>query len=141
MTPAQRHGLIIAERSSPQSVRKTGTNVDLHNVSAYQCSILFNNMGSFNWESEFRKVENMDKTVTKGEKFNVSDDLQLSLLREFWENNYAHVFLTTEADSLPTDEKKLLDDYDLTGCHSSRRNDLSVHARINSSGHVRLLCE
>ena len=65
-----------------QSVRKTGTNVDLHNVSTYQCSILFNNMGSFNRKSEFRKVENMDKPVTKFEKFNVTEDPQLSLLRE-----------------------------------------------------------
>ena len=32
----------------PQSVRKTGTNVDLCNVSTYQSSILFDNMGSFN---------------------------------------------------------------------------------------------
>ena len=85
-------------------------------------------------ESEFRKVENM---VTKGEKFNVTDDLQLSLLREFWGNNYAHVFLTTEADSLPTDDKKLLDDSGFTGFHSNRSNGLSVHARID----VRLLCE
>ena len=106
-------------------MRKTGTNVDLHNVSPYQCSILFNNMGSFNWKNEFRKVENMDKTVTKGEKSNVTHDLQLSLPREFWRNNNAHVILTAEADSLPTDEKKLLDDYGLTGCHSSRSNDLS----------------
>ena len=52
-----------------------------------------------------------------------------------------HVILTSEADSLPTDEKKLLDDYGLTGCNSSRSNDLSVHARIHSSGHVRLSWE
>ena len=67
----------------PQSVRKTGPNVDLYNVSTYQCSILFKNMGSFNWKIEFRKVENMDKPVTKGEQFNFTYDRQLSPLREF----------------------------------------------------------
>ena len=29
----------------------------------------------------------------------------------------------------------------LVGCHSSRSNDLSVHARIDSTGYVRLLME
>ena len=51
------------------------------------------------------------------------------------------MILTAEADSLPTDAKELLNDYVLVGCHSSRSNDLSVHARINSSGFVRLLWE
>ena len=48
---------------------------------------------------------------------------------------------TVEASSLPTDEKELLDDYGLVGCHSSRSNDLSVHARIDFSGYVRLSWE
>ena len=39
----------------PQSVRKAGPDVNLCNVSTYQCSILFNNMGSFNRKSEFWK--------------------------------------------------------------------------------------
>ena len=64
----------------PQSVRKTGTHVELYNLPTYQCSILCNNMGSFNRKSEFRKPENLNKPVPKGEKFNVAD---LSLLREF----------------------------------------------------------
>ena len=51
------------------------------------------------------------------------------------------MILTAEADSLPTDEKELLDDYGLVGCHSSRSNDLSVHARIDSSGYIRLSWE
>ena len=50
-------------------------------------------------------------------------------------------FLTAEADSLPTDAMQLLEDYGLVGCHSSRSNDLSVHARIDSTGYVRLLWE
>ena len=34
----------------PQSVTKTSTNVELHNVSTYQCSVLFNNMVFFQSE-------------------------------------------------------------------------------------------
>ena len=51
------------------------------------------------------------------------------------------MILTAEADSLPTDAKELLHDNGLVGCHSSRSNDLSVHARIDSSGYIRLLGE
>ena len=123
----------------PQSVGKAGPDVDLYNVSTYQCRILLNNMCSFNRKSEFRRLENMHKPFTPQEKFNVTNDRQLSLLREFLGINYAHVNLTAEADSLPTDEKKLLDDYGLVGCHSSRSNDLSVNAKIDSSGYVCLL--
>ena len=94
--------------------------------------------GSFNQKSEFRKAENLKEPVTKGEKFNVA---QLSLLREFWRNNYAHVIWTVEAYSLPTDEKSLLDDCGLVRCHSSRSNGWSVHARIGSTGYVRLFWE
>ena len=65
----------------PQSVRKTSTNVELFNVPTYQCSILYNNMGSFNRKSKFRRPENLNKPITKFEKFNVAD---LSLLRKFW---------------------------------------------------------
>ena len=106
----------------PQSVRKASPNVDFHNVSTYRCSILFNNMGSFNKKSEFRKAENIDKPISSNEKFNVTNDPHLSLLPEFWENDHAHVILTAEADSLPTDAKELLNDYGLVGCHSSRSN-------------------
>ena len=55
--------------------------------------------------------------------------------------NQAHVILTAEAGSSPTDEKELIDNYGLVGCHSSRSNDLSDHARIDSSGYVRLSWE
>ena len=57
----------------PQSVRKTGTNVELNDVPTYQCSILFNNMGSFNRKSEFQRPENLNRPITKGEKFSVAD--------------------------------------------------------------------
>ena len=96
----------------PQSVRKTGTNVELYNVPTYQCSFLFNNTGSFNQKSEFRKPQNLKKPVAKGEKYNVAD---LSPLREFWGKKYAHVFLTAKADSLSTDAKQLLEDYGFGG--------------------------
>ena len=51
------------------------------------------------------------------------------------------MILTAEADSLSTDAKQLLEDYGLVGCHSRRGNYLSVHARIDSTGYVRLLWE
>ena len=94
-------------------------------------------MVSLNQKSEFRKAENMDKPVSPQEKFNVTSDPHLSLLREFLGNNYAHVILRAEADSLPTDEKELLDAYGLVGCHSSRSNGLSVHARMDTLQYLR----
>ena len=78
----------------------------------------------------------MSKPVTKGEIFNVAE---LSILREFWGNNCAHVILLAEADSLPTVREHLLDDYGLVGCPLIRSNDLSVHARTDSTRYVRLL--
>ena len=74
------------------------------------------------------------------EKFNVTNDPQLSLQRILG-NNHADVILTAEADSSPTDAMELLNDCGFVGCHSSRGNDLSVHARIDSSGYSRLLWE
>ena len=85
----------------PQSVKKTGTNVDTYNEPTNQCTDHFNNMGSFNRKSEFRKSENLNKPINKGEKFNFTNDPQLS----------------------------------------RRSKDLSVHARIDSTGYVRLLGE
>ena len=41
----------------PQSVKKASPDVDFYNVSTYQCSILFNNKGSFKRKSDFRKAE------------------------------------------------------------------------------------
>ena len=40
---------------------------------------------------------------------------------------------------MPTDTRQLLEDYGLVGCHSARSNDLSVYAKIDSTGCVRLL--
>ena len=83
----------------------------------------------------------MYKPVSPNEKFNVTNDPQLPRLREFWGNNYAHVILTAEADSIPADANKLHTDCGLVGCPPSSSNDLSVHARIKSLGYIRLLWE
>ena len=116
--------------SFPQSLRNTGTIVDIYNVPMYQCCIFFNNMCDFYWNSEFRKPAVLNKPSDK-EKNKIAD---VSLLKEFWWNNYAHLIWTAEADNLPTNEKQLLADYGLMGFDSSRSNDLSVHARIVSTG-------
>ena len=84
----------------------------------------------------------MRKIGTNVELFNVptyqcSNVADLSLLRQFLGNNCAHVILTGEADKLATDAKRLLEDYGLVG----RRNNLSVHARIDSTWYVRDLWE
>ena len=50
----------------PQSVKKTCTNVELFNVPTYQCSILFNNTGSFNRKSGFWRPENLKKPYCEG---------------------------------------------------------------------------
>ena len=61
--------------------------------------------------------------------------------------NCAHVIRTAETDSSPTDANQLLEDcelledYGLVEYHSNRDNDLSVHARIDSTGSVRLMWE
>ena len=51
------------------------------------------------------------------------------------------MILTAEADSLPADANKLLSDIGLVGFDSNKSNDLSVHARINSSGYIRFVWE
>ena len=60
----------------PQSVKKRGTNLDIYGVPTYQCTDHFKNMGSFNRKSEFQRPENLNKPITKGEKFNVTNDPQ-----------------------------------------------------------------
>ena len=64
----------------PQAVTEVGEDAELFNVSTYQCSILFNNLGSFNRKSEFQKPENLNSPIAKGEKFNIA---KLPLLKEF----------------------------------------------------------
>ena len=87
-------------------------------------------------------MENVGKPLTtKKEKYTVVTDHSLSLLREYWGNNYAHDIIAAEADDLPQNEEELLKQYGLVGCHSTRSRDLPVHARIDSTGYVRLLWE
>ena len=49
-----------------QSVRNIGKDVELCNVPTYQCSTLFNDLGSFNRKSEFQKPENLNKPIYQG---------------------------------------------------------------------------
>ena len=140
-TPTQKAWFDCCRSVFPQTVRKAGPDVNLYYVPMYQLSILFYNMGSFNKKSEFRKAVNIDKPISSNKRFNVTDDPHLSLLTEFWGNNYAHVLLTAEADSLPADAKELIHGHRLVGCHSSKSNDLTVHDRIDSSGFFRRLWE
>ena len=90
------------------------------------------------WIREFGGPENLNKPFTRSEMFHVAD---VSLLKEFCRNDYAHVIKTAEAYSLPTDAKQSFENYGLVGCHSSKSNDLSVHAGIDSTGYIRLLWE
>ena len=84
----------------------------------------------------------MDKPFSPQERFNVSDGRQLSLLRKMLEKQLRACHSDSRGLTVHQKMKKRsLDDYGLVGCHSSRSNDLSVHARIDSSGHVRLLWE
>ena len=83
-TSTQEHDWLLPKRL-PTVREKDSSNVDFfYKVSTYQCSILFNNIDSFNRNSDFRKVENMHKLLSSNEKFNVTNDPQLSLFTEFW---------------------------------------------------------
>ena len=77
---------------------------------------------------------NVNKPITKSEKF---FRRRVVTSQEVCGNNYAHAILTAEADSLPTDEKKLLDDCGLVRCHSSRSNGPLVHVRIPVGSRVK----
>ena len=59
-------------------------------------------MGSFKRKSQFQKPENLNKFVVKGERFNICE---LSLLKEFRRNNYAHIIFDGRGWQL-TDRRK-----------------------------------
>ena len=59
---------------------------------------------------------------------NSSNDPRLSLLREFWGNIYAHVILTAEADSIPTDARSCF-------MANAQWDAIEVEARSVSSRH------
>ena len=70
-----------------------------------QCSILFNNMGSINRKSEFRKPENLNKPIVKCERFNVAE---LSLLKEFLVKQLCSCHhVGRGCDRQPTDARQL----------------------------------
>ena len=122
----------------PQSVRKTGTNVELCNVPTYQCSILFSNMGWFNRKCEVRKPQNLNKPVAKGGS-------SMSPICHYSENSGETTtrmcFWQRKLTAYRQTQNSCLRTVALVGCHSSRSNDLSVHARIGSRRYVRLLLE
>ena len=98
--------------------------------------VLLNHIHSFNRKSDFWRLENLNKTIIKGEKLN---DVDFSLLSEFWINNYTYEILIVETDRLSVDVKYLLVDHDLMIYHPSRSDNLSVHVRIDIISYKRLL--
>ena len=120
----------------PQSERKEGKVVEHFNVSTYQCSIFFNNLGSFNRKSEFRKPENLNKPITKGENL-------MSLIYRY-SRNFGDTTVLKFSDGrggqvVDRHKAAALNEYGMVGCHSARDNGLSVRARMDSTGYVRLL--
>ena len=113
----------------------------LQTLSCFTCQRTSAAFSSTTWVLSNGRVNfenhNLNKLIAKNERY-VTD---LSLLREFWWKKYTHVILTAEADSVSTDAKYLLEDYGLVGCHSNKGNFMSVHARIDCTGYVRLMWE
>ena len=66
----------------PQTVRKTDPEVYFYDVSTYPCSTLFNNMGSSTEGKNFGKRRILINRFFSNEKFNVTNDLELSLFTE-----------------------------------------------------------
>ena len=105
----------------PQSVRKASLDVNFYNEPTYQCSILFNNVGSFNRKSEFRKAENIEKPILQMKSSTLPAILSCHSSQNSGGKNCAHATSTAEADSSPTDANKLLKDNCLVGCDSSKK--------------------
>ena len=83
----------------PQSERKAGP--DGHLKTSQRISAA---SSSTTWVPSTRR-ENFGRLRILISRFNVTNDPHLSLLTEFWRNNYARVILTAEADSLATDAR------------------------------------
>ena len=129
--PTQEHGFDYCRSVFPQSRRgrqaQTLTFTTCQRTNAASSSTTWvPSTGRVN----FRKAENMDKPISSNGRVDITNDPQQSHLRELCGTIYAHVILTAKADILPTDEKELLDDYGLVGCHSSRSNG-PVSPRMN----------
>ena len=90
MMSTHKQGLILVDHHLPTICEKTGKDIKLFFVSTQQCSILFNNLGSFNRKSEFWKPENLNKPSTKGETINIAD---LSFTQEFLEKQLCSCYL------------------------------------------------
>ena len=78
MTFTHKHGLIIADLSSHNLWEKQVRSWCVSNMSTYQCSILFNNMGSFIQKSEFRKPENLNTSLSPKVKSSMSRNCHFS---------------------------------------------------------------
>ena len=79
-----KHDLTVAEVSLHNLQGKEAQKLISMRCSTCQCSILFDNMGSFNKKSEFRKAENLDKPISSSEEFNITNDPHLSFLTKNW---------------------------------------------------------
>ena len=131
-----KQGLILVDHHLPTICEKTGKDVELFlriNLAMQHSLLQFgffqseeNSWGQRTWISLPPRVKQLIS-------------LSCRYSKNFWRNSHAHVILTSEADSLPTDTRQLLEDYGLVGCHSARSHDLSVHAKIDSAGYVRFL--
>ena len=77
----------------------------------------------------------MEKPFSTQERYNVTDGRLSSL---HGENNYAHVILTAEAGSLPTDNKELIFRF----CHAtSERQPMLRSFPIEQSHHCMMLTQ
>ena len=100
-------------------------------TSSWQLSLMFMNMGNM---GRLSHVENkLGKKTLK--------DRRLSILRDLWGQNWAHVTMCAEASELPQDRDVLMENYGFVGKHSEEEKDLAVHARVGPGGFVKLLWE
>ena len=108
--PYTREWFNYSKNVFPQSRPQVGDDVETHAATTYQLSAAFLNLGSF------QRTTSVTNPVT-GERRNMRQP-NLNMLVELWGNNYAHIILTAEAGTLPTDKNELKEKYGLTGAHS-----------------------
>ena len=137
-TNSHKHGLIMADLSSRNLWEKQVQTLNFatcqRTSAAFSSAIWVDSTGRVNSENHRTWTSLLPKV-----KSSMSPICHYS--ENSGRNKYAYVFLTAEAGSLSTDAKQLLEDYGLVRRHSSRSNNLSVHARIDCTGCVRLLWE
>ena len=98
------------QHNFPQSVKKIGEHTFAYNHSTLQLSIMLVNFGNFS-----RKAHVQNRQIK---------DPDVSLIQQFWGNNYAHVIMTVEADGLPRDAVDNHLRFGLMGAHSNNTEDL-----------------